>query len=53
MVAHLPLPIKAAGLPDAYAVARFRSSDGCDGRLADGKLSATATAAMPMAKEPT
>ena len=36
-----------------HAVARPRSSDGCDGRLADGKLSATATAAKPMAKEPT
>jgi hypothetical protein len=36
-----------------HAVARPRSSDGCDGRLADGKLSATATAAKPMAKDPT
>ena len=37
----------------SHAAARPRSSDGCDGRLADGKLSATATAAMPMANEPT
>jgi hypothetical protein len=36
-----------------HAAARPRSSDGCGGRLTDGKLNATATAAMPMANEPT
>ena len=37
----------------SHAAARPRSSEGCDGRFAEGKPSATATAVMPIAKEPT
>ena len=36
-----------------HAATREGVSEGCDGRFTDGKLSATATAAMPMPKEPT
>ena len=40
-------------IPSFHAVARPRSSEGSRGRFGDGKLNATATAAMPMPKEPT
>jgi hypothetical protein len=57
MVAYPPPPIKMAGAPDlcafGQAAARPNWSEGCDGRLGLGKLNATATAAIPMPKEPT
>jgi hypothetical protein len=36
-----------------HATACRTLSEGCDGRRAEGKLSATATAAIPMPNEPT